>query len=266
MKLAYKTLAIAAAFAMAGAAHAATSSVTVEVGGTASALGVGLSNLKGTGTLAFSVDLLGALDAGAIVVTAAAPGTVAVVEATEDVGQKISATAPLASLTASVDDVAHNFTVTNVSTVGGATMTAPKKNFATTKGSLSITGITVDLGTKAITADIDGGNGVGVLNDVHVWDFTNLGGPVSFPSVGGPATATNTLTGLVITGEAFDIFAKSLGLTSGGIAAMREIKDYGVMTANVSLDVTAVPEPSAYMMVLAGLAAVGFAAKRARRA
>jgi len=266
MKLAYKSLVVATALALTGAANAATASVTVAVGGPAAgALGVELSNLQGSGTLDFSADLLGALSVAGIVTTGVSPATLAETVDAED-NVLIAATAPVANLSATIDSTAGNFTVDKVVTQGGALLTAGKKNFATTKGSLSITGITVDLTTKAIYADVTGGNGAGTTNGLHVWNYTTIDGPITFPSVTAPTSSINTLKGLVITGTAFNVFAQSLGLTAGGIAAMESIKDYGVMTANISMNVSAVPEPSTYALAGVGLLVAGFAAKRRRAA
>lgn len=261
MKFSFKPAVIAAAFLMAGGAHAATESITVTNGGApVSALGVELSNLQGSGTLNFSTELIEAMAVAAIVTSEVSPATVAQTETT------IAATAPVASLTATVDDVAGNFTATQVGTLGGAQLVAPKANFATSGGSLVITNINVDLVGKRILADVSGGNGLALQSGVHVWNYASIAGPVTFDAVTGPAVANNTLTGLTITEGAFALFAQGLGLKAGGIAAMQTIKDYGVMTASITTNVTAVPEPSAYALAGVGLLIAGFAAKRRRAA
>ena len=260
MKMAYKSLVVAAAFAMAGVANAATESVTITTGGSVSALGADFSNLQGSGTLAFSEDLLGALAVAGIVTSEVSPATVAQTAAS------IEATAPVASLTATVDDVAGNFTATQVATSGGASLVTGAPNFATKGGSLVITNITVDLVGKRVLADVSGGNGLALQTGVHVWDYANITGPVTFDLANGTANANNTLTGLKITEGAFDLFAQGLGLKAGGIAAMSSIADYGVITSAITTDVAVVPEPSTYALAGVGLLIAGFAAKRRRAA
>lgn len=259
MKHITKALVLASALAATGLAQAQTASATLVAGGPpVSAFGWTMKDLQGGGTLTFSESLMGALDVAGIVTTAAGPATV-----TSD-GVTISAAAPVLTMSGELDMGANTFTATNVRTMGGALMTAAKKNFATTTGSLSVTGITVDLTTKAIFADLTGANGVGTVNGVHVWNYANIAGPTVFPVEVGVVNANNTLTGLTITSTAFDLFGKSLGLTAGGKAAMQSIDDYGTMVA--SINVTVVPEPSTYALMGLGLVGLAFAAKRARRA
>jgi len=260
MKMTYKSLVVASALAMAGLAHAATESVVVPVDGEGSALGVSLSNLSGTGTLAFSDDLLGALAVAGIVTSAHAPATV------DQTATSISATAPVASLSADIDDTAGTWSVTQVGTLGGADLVTGPPNFATNGGSLSITNITVDLVGKRILADVSGGNGLALQTGVHVWNYADITGPTSFASETGTVAANNTITGLTITQNAFDLFAQGLGLRPGGIAAMSAIADYGVITSAISTDVAVVPEPSTYALAGIGLLIAGFAAKRRRAA
>jgi hypothetical protein len=271
MKHIAKALVLAAAVAAVGAAQAQTASATLSVGTPpVKAFGYEMGNLRGGGTLTFSDTLIGALETGGIVMTAVAPATVT--QTTTDAGTQISAAAPIQSLSGDFDASTALFSATQVATKGGALMTAAKKNFATNTGSLSLTNLTVDIASKSIFGDLLGGNGVGAKDDVHIWTYTDIAGATVLPATAGTIVANNKLTGLVITENAFNLFATSLGLTTGGKAAMSSITDYGVMDALIQVDVKVpggvvtptVPEPSTYVMMGLGLVGLAFASKRAR--
>ena len=269
MKSALKTIALAVAFvAASGAAHADKATPTIVAGGPdVSAFGYTMGNLQGSGNLKFSDDLIGALAAAGATTTAVAPGVL-----NEGEDGSMSVDAQILSLSGVFDTDTKMFTATNVGTLGGANMfiKTNAKGFASTGGSLTITGISVDLTNHAILGNITGANGVGTQNKVKIWDYGNLSGATAYPAVTGTTVSDNVVTGLTITQTAFDLFSKSLGLTPNGIAAMKGISDYGVMTSHLSVDVQApvtptVPEPGTYALMGLGLAGI-VAAKRARRA
>ncbi len=265
MKHIAKALVLASALAAAGMAHAQLeANATLVAGGPATgAFGFEMSNLRGSGSLAFSEDLIGALAVAGIQTSIVSPATGTVSDSVIDI------TAPIFSLsgkfTATSIGEGGVFAATNVGTLGGANMVAPTANFATATGSLSVTNIQVDLVSKGIYATISGGNGLATQN-LRVWDFANIDGDTTFAAVQGTTTANNVLTGLTITTQAFDAFAKGLGLKAGGIAAMSSIADYGIMTSSLQVDVSVVPEPSTYALMGIGLVGLAFAAKRNRRA
>jgi hypothetical protein len=271
MKHALKSLVIASALLMAGAAQAEVVEGTLTTGGNITALGWKVDGLTGGGTLTFSSSLIAALNAGGIQVAKINPATVNVTMNTRMKYTAISANAPVASLTGLFDG--SKLDVTRVTTRGGASMLAEEDGITNTGGSLGISSISVNIAEKRIYADIDGGNGVGFKEQIHLWNYANLAGPVSFAAVVGPITSTNTVTGLTITTEAFGLFTKSLGLTEDGISAMSKITDYGTMVATIGANASKVggttptiPEPSTYALMGIGLAALAFAAKRNRRA
>jgi hypothetical protein len=223
-----------------------------------------LSDLQGSGSLAFSADLIGALSVAGITtsITAPATGTVA--------ADAITIAAPILTINRHFDATAlrseggiANYTLNKVGTLGGAAMLAPAANFATSGGSLSVSAISVDLASKSIFARVSGGNGLADQR-VRVWNYTSIEGDTTQQLNNGTMVFNNTLTGLTITSEAFDMFAQGLGLKAGGIAAMKSISDYGVMSSTLSF--TVLPEPSTYLMMGLGLVGLALAAKRRKAA
>ena len=91
MKFVVKSLVAATAFVMMGAASAAPA--TVNVGGTLN----GLTLVSGTGKLAFSADLLSALDTGKVKVSSYAPGTAIGSQDADGFYTEVSATAVITS-------------------------------------------------------------------------------------------------------------------------------------------------------------------------
>lgn len=286
MKFAMKTLVAASAFVAAGMAGAASG--TLATGSSITAEGYTLSDLSGSGSLTFSSTLIGALNAGRVSVTGVEPAVANVTFKTNNITKVVSintasAAAPVTSLTGDYGN--GTLVATQVTTAGGALQTAASSNIATTGGSLSVTNLRVDLVNKKVFADLNGGNGVGLRTNVDLWSIgsiietdstftTNTGNPnpttFLYPTLAAGQsqviTSYNQIRGLSINAAAYELFATSLGLTANGRNSLSTVTDFGVINSAISVKVTAVPEPSTYAMMVAGLVGLGVVARRRRAA
>lgn len=250
MKFALKSIVAAASFVMAGAAFAAPVTVTTDD------VYKGLT-ATGTGKLEFSAALLEALDVGKIAITPFGDLAGSVIDNSQGFYSEVSASAGITSLT--IDSASDE--VLSAATTGGLTQVAPVQRSVSRGGSLTVTDLNVDLVNKRVFATIIGGNGVGTLNNFHLWDIANISGATK---VEGPGTYVTTLSGLSITSAGFNAFTQSLGLLTLGVGALQTVEDFGVITSTITATAVtpAIPEPSTYALMGLGLVGIALAARR----
>jgi len=270
MKFAFKSIVAAAAFVAAGAASAASLTLTNAAGATPSVSDQGwnVSGLTGSGALTFSKGLLTALNAAGAAVTGIDPANFVTTVNTRQAYTLIKADAPVTSLSGSFDGT--SVSVSSVQTAGGAHIVTEDDGLSNTGGFLDIQNLRVELSgaTATVYADINGGNGVGVVNGLKMWNAT-LGGATTFAAQEGTIGSVNTLTGLVITSEAFTLFAKATGLNATvGTPALASVTDFGTIASTISVTAKKlpstglVPEPSTYALMGLGLIGMSVVARR----
>lgn len=206
--------------------------------------------LTGDSTLAFSQTLVNALHAAGIQSTGLSPGVLSV-------GDGLSVSSPLMSLTSMYAPETQQLTITKLGTQGGFTLTLPpevpngKKSSAMTGGTITLNNIKVDVMSQGIYATVVGANGVGTYHNQLIWTYSVMTGPATFALAPQDQRSVSlTFSQLAITTAAFDLFAQSLGLTAFAKSSMAAVQDYGVITTNVALGV---PEPGSSLLMALGL-------------
>lgn len=234
MKVAFKSLIAAAAFIAAGAASAAT--VTVTLGNTV----YKGHTLSGSEVLTLGPDANAWLDTIKGTVAANGAGVVTATQDADGFYTDITMTAPLVSL--NVDDANDN--LQSLAGSGGITLTAPAMRYISSGGSVTLTDLNVDLNTKTVYATVIGANGVGTLTKVALWTLDTVLGPtnIALPANGG-GTFNLAVQGLHLTADGTTKVVSSLGLARLGQAALAAVSDFGSISMTLDSVVTLPPVP-----------------------
>lgn len=255
-----KSVALAAALAAGSSAFAAT----IDASGAG-----GYRLLASTGTLKLADDItnpessvIGAFGVAGIVISEQAPATLSAgnYPAPDDWAQFAHIAAPIQSLT--YDDATSN--VTSVQSLGGLVQTVSAPNAASRGGNITVQNIRVDLGTKTLFADVSGANGLAAAN-IAFFNYANITGSTTVPTLaaGQTATITNVLSGLTLTDAGKAALVQGLGLRGIGLTTLNNLSDFGTLESSITIEgVAAVPEPSTYALMLAGIGAVAVMARR----
>lgn len=206
-----------------------------------------------TGTLQFDSSLMGALGTAGINFNAVAP-------ATYDSGN--------AKVSTTVNSFTYESTTgafSSVTLTGGGQFAMPTTKYVFGirvggPGDVSLTDLTINLGSKTVSAFVSGANGV-VSGTYDIFSFASSTGDTAIPGAGTYSFATS---GLSLTTKGVDLISQGLKLSATGKNILSDVESFGTLSGTVT--VTAVPEPSTYALLGAGMLAVGTMARRRRAA
>lgn len=213
-----------------------------------------VSLVNGSSTLTVSSSANSTLGAAGVSFSAAAGST------SSQSGSSITQAA-----TSIVSD-ATNSAITGISFLGSSWMLQNGSQTIT----INYTNASADLSSNTIYADVT--DSLGSLSHLDLFQANAASGSNALPAglTGGQTASINTtLSGLYLTTDSATRFASAAGLgTSAGMISYLKGIDFGTLSisANVSANVAAVPEPSTYAMVSLGLLAVGAVARRRNQA
>lgn len=231
---------------------------TLVVGENVSHAGWSVVVPEGRATLRLSSQLDGFLAITQATAAGAGPATL------EAASSLFSLMAPATSLTGDLGD--RSVTVQALHTAGGFTLSTPASVASHGTGFLRISNLHFDLLNHDIRADIEGGHGVGVVQGHRLWTFAAPSQPLVMTVQGsltpGHVAASNeiSLAGVYLTAEGLDMLHRALNLNDIG-RAMLEASTHNEAGFGTFV-LTAVPEPSSWTMVGAGVFGLGFMARR----
>lgn len=279
------TVASVALLAFTTSAHAVNGQTgTLSAGETALIQGNLLAYMEGSSQLAFSKLFVSYMNVTKSGLLAVPDATLTVRTSTSSAGTvryvDASAQGPLDSLTYGIEGGA--LTLHTIQSSGGVTLSTIRNGATNGSGSLSISDLKIDLTTKTIYADIDGANGVGVINDRALWTYDTITGPIAFnlaehtkpqllvdPFPSFELFAQNTLSGLFLVNpmDVENIFGKALNLNAIGRSALSSVNrrsttntaGFGSITSTITV---AVPEPSSYALMAGGLLGLAWLGRR----
>ncbi|MFT3859268.1 MAG: PEP-CTERM sorting domain-containing protein [Aquabacterium sp.] len=218
------------------------------------------------GVLTFSSYAAGAMDVFNAKLTSTGGATLRTTVEEQGYYTSIDVKMPVTSVTANTINLGGTTYIggADAKYQGGLSIQIPVgKPIASRGGSISLSNLHVDAVRQQVFADVVGGNDVGSISQLAVWNFS----PISYGNQEVVPTCTtyggchaivsvnNKIGNLTLTQEGFEVFSRSLNLTDLGKSALASVDSFGTIT-------TSVPEPSSWALAVAGMLGIGVMKRR----